>query len=90
MASAQRSLQGRIGAFVTHSRHDPRETTAAARATFLARFEDEVDPERELPEPERQRRAGMARRAYFARLAWRSSVARSKKAPAPAKAKPID
>jgi len=81
MASAQRSLQGRIGAFVTHSRHDPRETTAAARATFLARFEDEVDPERVLSEPERLRRATMARKAYFARLAWRSSVARTKKAP---------
>jgi len=79
MPTAQRSLQGRIGAFVTHSRHDPRETTAAARAAFLSRFLDEVDPERELPEPERLRRAGMARRAYFARLAWRSSAARSKK-----------
>jgi len=90
MASAQRSLQGRIGAFVTHSRHDPRETTAAARATFLARFEDEVDPERVLSEPERLRRATMARKAYFARLAWRSSVARAKKAPAPVKADALE
>jgi len=68
-----------------HARNDSRVVTTKARAAFMAKFEDEVDPNRELPEPERLRRAGMARKAYFARLAWRSSVARSKKkAPAAA------
>ena len=89
MTSALRSLQGRIGAFVAHSRHDPRETTANARAAFLARFEEEVDPNRELPVAERSRRAMAARKAYFARLAYRSSLARSKKK-APAAGAPID
>ncbi len=79
MTSSPRSLQGRIGAYAMHSRNDSRVVTAPARAAFLARFEDEVDPDRELPEAERLRRATMARKAYFARLAYQSSVARAKK-----------
>lgn len=71
------ALLGRIGAYVTHSRHDPRQTTAKARASFLARFEREVDPDRALPEAERQHRAESARRAHFARLALKSAEARS-------------
>jgi hypothetical protein len=74
---AEMALRGRIGAFVTHSRHDARETTAKARASFLARFELQVDPDRLLPEPERERRAAAARRAYFARLALASARARA-------------
>ena len=70
------ALMGRIGAYRLHATHDPRETTANARASFLARFEDEVDPERKLPEPERQRRAEAARKAYFSRLALASADAR--------------
>jgi hypothetical protein len=58
--------------------HDPREYTAKARATFLRRFEDEVDPDRELPEPERLRRAEAARKAYFTKLALKSAQARRK------------
>jgi hypothetical protein len=68
--------RGRIGAFVTHSRHDPRETTRAARAAFLARFERDVDPDGTLPEAERLRRGGYARSAYFARLALASARTR--------------
>ena len=74
-----RALRGRIGAFVTHSRYDPRHTTANARAAFLARFETEVDPDQTLSTTERTRRALMARKAYFARLAYRSALARSQK-----------
>jgi hypothetical protein len=77
---AEMALRGRIGAFVQHSRHDPRETTAAARASFLARFEREVDPDGVLPVEERQRRAEAARRAYFARLALKSAQKRGKRA----------
>jgi hypothetical protein len=36
---------------------------------FDQRFLDEVDPERKLPEAERQRRAEHARKAYFTALA---------------------
>ena len=54
--------------------------TANARAAFLARFVDEVDPNRELPEAERERRATAARKAHFARLAFASAEARRKRA----------
>ncbi len=75
------ALRGRIGAAVTHSRHDPKETTAKARATFLARFEREVDPDGTLPESERIRRAEHAKSAYFARLSLASSRARRQPKP---------
>jgi hypothetical protein len=73
------AMRGRIGAFVQHARHDPRETTAAARAAFDNKFLDAVDPNRTLPEPERARRADAARHAYFARLAYASARARRNK-----------
>lgn len=72
------SRLGRIGAYRLHATHDPRITTANARATFLSRFEDEVDPGRVLPSAERQRRARYARMAYFAQLALKSRDARSR------------
>jgi hypothetical protein len=52
------------------------ERTAAARASFLSRFEKEVDPEGVLPEADRVRRAEHLRKAYFQRLALRSAQAR--------------
>ncbi len=73
------ALRGRVGAFRLHATHDPRETTARARAAFLARFEAEVDPDGELDPGERRRRAQAARRAYFARLALRSAQARRRR-----------
>jgi hypothetical protein len=59
-----------------HGRHDARETTAKARAAFLAAFERQADPEGRLPAAERQRRAQQLRSAYFARLALASAKAR--------------
>lgn len=76
---AQRRLQAQLAAHARWSKHDPVEGTAAARAKFLERFVDEVDPERELPERERLRRAESARKAYFARLALKSSRARAER-----------
>jgi hypothetical protein len=73
------ALRGRIGAHVTHSRHDPRETTASARAAFAGRFLIEVDPKQVLTMDERVRRADQLRRAHFARLALRSVLARRKR-----------
>jgi hypothetical protein len=73
LTPAERSLRGRMGAYVVHARYDPRQTTAPARAAFLRRFLDEVDPDRVLPEPERLRRAAAARKAYFTRLAFLAS-----------------
>lgn len=73
LTPAERSLRGRMGAYVVHARYDPRQTTAPARAAFLKRFLDEVDPDRVLTEPERLRRAASARKAYFTRLAFLAS-----------------
>src|SRR5437868_5636720 len=76
-AATDRSLLARQGAHTLHSRYDSRELTKAGRAKFLDRFVREVDPNGELPEPERLRRAEHAKRAYFTGLARKSAAARS-------------
>jgi hypothetical protein len=79
LTPSQRTLRGRISAYALHAGHDPRVTTAPARAAFLARFErevDAVDPEGKLDPIERARRVVYLRRLYFARLAYLSHVAR--------------
>jgi len=74
------ALRGRIGAFSLHATHDPRQTTAAARAAFLARFERQVDPDGVLLPKERARRAEAAKKAHFTRLALKSAQARRRRA----------
>lgn len=76
LTPTERRLRARLGGLTAHSRHDSRELTAPARAAALARFEREVDPDGTLDPEERARRAGLARRAYFARLALKSAQAR--------------
>ncbi len=80
LSPAQAALRGRIGAYTVHARYDSRVLTQEARAKFLARFLDEVDPERTLPEEERLRRAEHARKAHMARLALASAQARARRA----------
>jgi hypothetical protein len=75
-SSAEKSLRHVMAAEVMHSRHDSRKTTANARAKFLAQFEEQVDPDRDLPETERLRRAEHARRAHMLRLSYKSVQAR--------------
>jgi len=72
-----RAQAGRIGAAVLHSRYDSRELTERGRATFLSRFDREVDPLGELDPAERARRSEQAKRAYFLRLAHRSAKVRA-------------
>lgn len=77
---SQRALNGRIGAAVARSRHDPRDLTAAGRASFLARFERQVrELSPGLSDAEVQRRAGELRKVYMLRLAARSASARATK-----------
>ena len=71
-----RSLIARQGAHALHAQYDSRELTQPARDKFLARFVEEVDPERTLSERERLRRAEHARKAYFIALARKSADAR--------------
>jgi hypothetical protein len=82
MNPGERALRARLGAYVMHARNDARDTTAKARAAFLARFERLADPDGRLPAAERQRRAQQLRRAYFARLALASAKARRTRRPA--------
>ncbi len=75
---AERVLPGRLGAYTMLSRHDPLEITKAARKAFESKFERDVDPDGVLPIEERLRRADMARKAHFTRLALASAKARRK------------
>lgn len=52
------------------SESDPTARTAPARAAFLSRFEQEVDPDHQLSDEDRTRRALVARKLYFARLTF--------------------
>ena len=72
----ERSQRARIAAHSKWAKSDPVAGTAKARAKFEARFLDEVDPDRQLPEAERLRRAQHAKAAHFARLAYASARAR--------------
>ena len=76
LTPAERTLRARLAAHTMHAQHDARDTTAAARAAFLARFEVEVDPDGVLTPEERRRRAEHARSAYFTRLAFERAKAR--------------
>ena len=73
---AVRRLAASIGGLRLAATHDPLEYTATARATFLSRFEREVDPDGILPPAERQRRAQAAKKAYFRQLANKSAQSR--------------
>jgi hypothetical protein len=53
--------------------------TRNARAKFFARFEDQVDPDRILPEAERRRRAQSALKAYMTSLSAKAARQRSAK-----------
>lgn len=78
VVSETRRLASRLGAHTLHAKYDSKEITAPARRAFIARFEDEVDPDRMLPEAERQRRAEHALKAHMTRLALASAKARRK------------
>lgn len=62
---------GKAAAYRRWAFNDPQEGTQAARDGFLARFEQEVDPEGLLPPEERERRAKRLRRSHMIMLARR-------------------
>ncbi len=72
-----RTLAARIAANTRWSREDPTEQGRRMRAGLEQRFFREVDPNNELPEAERHRRAQSARKAYYQRLALASAKARA-------------
>lgn len=79
-SSGARSQAARIAALRRHAHGDTIEATKSARAGFLAKFEQEVDPDSILSSDERARRAKRALRAHMLALAAASSRARAKRA----------
>ena len=78
MATDRKQL-ARIGGLALAAQRDSREYTKRARAAFLDSFERKVDPNGTLSPRERSRRAGAARKLYFAKLAYQSAKARAKR-----------
>jgi hypothetical protein len=79
LTASQRSARARRAAYVRHSRTSGLEATKAAREGWRRRFLDEVDPERVLPEAERERRAALAAKAHMLKLNALSARARAKR-----------
>jgi hypothetical protein len=77
----QRALHARMAAYSLHAKTDSREHTRPAREAFLQRFQDQVDPDRQLAPDERDRRARQALKAHMTALALRSSTARARRSP---------
>jgi hypothetical protein len=73
-----KSLPHQIAANTRWSKEDPTRQGEILRAGLDAKFLREVDPDQQLPEAERQRRAECARRAFYQRLALKSAEARRK------------
>lgn len=72
-----KNINRRIAAEISWARtHDRAARTSPARAAFLQRFENEVDPDGILPPEERRQRAEHAKRAYMLQLARRSAAVR--------------
>jgi hypothetical protein len=74
MSAVERSARARAAAYALHALG--RTSTTAATAASMARFDREVDPEGVLTTEERARRAGFARKSYFAKLAMKAARAR--------------
>lgn len=79
LSDEDKSNRGRAAAHAMHAKHDAKALMDKTRATFMQRFLDEVDPDRLLPEDERERRAYHARKAHFAGLAYRSAKVRAER-----------
>lgn len=81
LTPALRTLRARTAAHVSWANTSDRTArTAAGTRALLDKFEREVDPDGTLDPAERALRAASARKAHFARLAYKSAAARRKKA----------
>jgi hypothetical protein len=77
MSPAERA---RIAALTRHGRGDTRDAVRPAREAFMARFEQEADPEGLLEPTERAARAQRLLRAHMLRLAAKSAENRRRRA----------
>lgn len=79
LTPGQRSLRARTASFTSWA--NTSDTTARTRPGAQAafrKFEDQVDPNRTLPDDERFRRAKAAQRAHMSAIAQKSVKARKK------------
>ena len=74
-----RSQIARIAALTMHSKNDSKETSQPARDALARKFLDQVDPDKVLPQEERVRRAALAKKAHYQRMAYLSARARRAK-----------
>lgn len=80
LSPEQRSLRAKVAVntrWANSSAADRKANSQRAIAGQLEAFARQVDPNNELPEAERQRRAEHARKAHMARLSLKASRARS-------------
>jgi hypothetical protein len=76
-SAAERSLHAKVAAFASWAREEnPTARTAPARAAAEQRFLKLADPNGELPEHERQRRAEALRKQHYASMQLKSAAAR--------------
>lgn len=68
----KKSLAQRIAAYARHAKANGTEATAPARAAFIGKWEQVVDPDRRLAPDDRARRAHAALREHMLRLSLRS------------------
>lgn len=78
LTPAERTMRARVAAHAMHAAG--KTNTAPARQAMKERFLRQVDPDGVLPEEERLRRAAHAEKAYFTKLALKSSKARRARA----------
>lgn len=69
---------GREAAYRKWAFADAEAGTRPARAGFLAKFEREVDPDRKLPDDEREKRARRLMRSHMIGLARKSRSSRTR------------
>ena len=74
-----RRLAKQKAAHTRWSREDPKPALAKVREGRTRKYENQVDPDRILPEAERQRRAESAFKADMAGLALKSAQARKRR-----------
>jgi hypothetical protein len=80
MSASQRRRRARIAAHVSWANTpDRRKRTSAGTKAFCDRFEQQVDPQRVLPDAVRQQLAAHARKAYMLALAEKSVQARRRR-----------
>ncbi|WKU03862.1 hypothetical protein [Micromonospora sp. HUAS LYJ1] len=86
MSSTHPSATSEVASLAAHVKWatcpDRTAATAAARASFAARWERQVDPDGTLDPAIRAERAAEAKRAHFAELALKSADVRRAKAAA--------